>query len=306
MDSSYTRVDDLWFPDGSLVIRAQDKGFRIFGSLLAIMMQSRVFRDILALPQASQGGIGETIDNTPSVFIDDPAIDVEVFLRAICNSSYFRPAPARVDPHALLGILRLSHKYDVRYLHQRALGHLECHFYFPPLDDYCAADDESDSNTWVPVIKAARDVGATWLLPCVYYRLASVYKPDMLLSDTDTDNLLRVHKGRTLLVREFTLNVAFLLAPLSGCTLVACTEARIGSLDVCVQWMLADFDVDPLGTRTLFDDSVKEFCPSCLCHAKDMLTENLRETWEKLPEIFGLPAWDDLKALRNKIMSEEE
>jgi hypothetical protein len=80
-----TRVDDLWFEDGSLVIKAEEKLFRISKCLLAA--RSTVFKDMLSLPPIPDGEM-ELIDGTPVVILPDSAKDVEVFLRAIMDSRY--------------------------------------------------------------------------------------------------------------------------------------------------------------------------------------------------------------------------
>ncbi|KAJ7452205.1 hypothetical protein FB451DRAFT_695926 [Mycena latifolia] len=63
-DTSYTRVDDLWFPEGTLVIRAERTIFRVIQSILAA--RSSVFRDMLALPQPTDSDT-EIIDGSPGL-----------------------------------------------------------------------------------------------------------------------------------------------------------------------------------------------------------------------------------------------
>lgn len=59
-----TRIDDLWFEDGSLVIKAEEKLFRISKCLLAA--RSTVFTDMLSLPAVPDGEM-ELIDGIPVV-----------------------------------------------------------------------------------------------------------------------------------------------------------------------------------------------------------------------------------------------
>ncbi|KAJ7664761.1 hypothetical protein B0H17DRAFT_835030, partial [Mycena rosella] len=110
--------EDLWFSSDSLVIRADEKIFRVTKSILSA--RSSVFRDMVAFPQPSSAE-AELIEGSPVVCLSDSAANVEVFLRAILDSSYFMPRPAPVELHVVLGILRLAHKYDVQYLYLRAL-----------------------------------------------------------------------------------------------------------------------------------------------------------------------------------------
>ncbi|KAJ7159379.1 hypothetical protein C8R43DRAFT_881836 [Mycena crocata] len=99
----------------TIVIRAETKIFQVSRAILAA--RSTVFRDMIAFPQPTSGDV-EISE------LHDSAADVEVFLRAIFDSSFFMPAPEPIELSVVLGILRLSHKYDVQYLFRRALQHL--------------------------------------------------------------------------------------------------------------------------------------------------------------------------------------
>ncbi|KAJ7610472.1 hypothetical protein FB45DRAFT_875825 [Roridomyces roridus] len=43
----------------------------------------------------------------------------------------------------------------------------------------------------------------------------------------------------------------------------------------------------------------QHFCPSCLTEARREYEDSRRRVWDQLPEIFGLPSWDELKAARD-------
>jgi hypothetical protein len=82
VDNTPTRVKDLWFPDGSLVVQAEQSLFRISGGILAA--RSSVFADMLAFTQPPDA---ETIDGCPVVKLPDRAEDLTCFFRAIFDSS---------------------------------------------------------------------------------------------------------------------------------------------------------------------------------------------------------------------------
>ncbi|KAJ7181424.1 hypothetical protein C8R43DRAFT_969138 [Mycena crocata] len=179
------RVEDLWFSQDALVIRAENRIFRVTKSILAA--RSPVFSDMAAFPQPSGTG-DELFEGSPVVRLHDSAVAVEVFLRAIFDSSYFMPPPAPVELHALLAILRLSHKYDVQYLHLRALHHLSVAYGPMSVAEYRASDEKNhiiyptpDGKTLahLSVIAAATEVIALWLLPVAFY-LASTSTPEDL------------------------------------------------------------------------------------------------------------------------------
>ncbi|KAJ6542518.1 hypothetical protein DFH09DRAFT_837970, partial [Mycena vulgaris] len=111
---------DLWFEDDNLILRAESSLFRISKGVLTAC--SSLFRDVLSFPQTDGE---EHIDGCPVVWLHDSATDVTHFLRAIFDSSFLEPPPAKTDLAAITGILRLSHKYDVQYLCRRALLHLD-------------------------------------------------------------------------------------------------------------------------------------------------------------------------------------
>ncbi|KAJ6506385.1 hypothetical protein C8R47DRAFT_1037549, partial [Mycena vitilis] len=171
MDQDNTLVEGLWFSDGFLVIKAEEKCFRVPRAILSA--RSTVFASMLEQepPQNCETVLN---DGTPVIVLHDSAKEVEVFLRAIYDSSFFMPPPKRVDRRDLIGILRMSHKYGVDYLFRRALLHLSefdrrsdeyrVRIYSNHFDIFDAGD--------VPdfdLIIALHEVGAYWLLPLVYY-----------------------------------------------------------------------------------------------------------------------------------------
>lgn len=76
----HTHVEDLWFSNDTLVIKAGAKIFKVSKSLLAA--RSTVFRDMVEFPQPADGDT-KLIDGSPVVSLQHSADDVEVFLRAI-------------------------------------------------------------------------------------------------------------------------------------------------------------------------------------------------------------------------------
>jgi hypothetical protein len=71
-------VDELWFKDCGLIIRAGDYVYRVSSDVLA--MRSPVFRDMLGFPTPENE---ETLDGCPVVRLPDSSTDVTHFLRAL-------------------------------------------------------------------------------------------------------------------------------------------------------------------------------------------------------------------------------
>lgn len=80
-DPNSTRVQELWFSDGNLVIQAGNRRFRVYKALLAA--RSSVFADMLSLPQSEAA---ETVEGSPFVRLQDSPADTTHFLRAIFDS----------------------------------------------------------------------------------------------------------------------------------------------------------------------------------------------------------------------------
>ena len=80
---SLERHEELWFEDGSVVLVAQNTGFRVFRSLLA--EQSAVFSDMFS--SSSPNGC-EMLEECPVVQLSDAAEDAIDFLRVLFKPKY--------------------------------------------------------------------------------------------------------------------------------------------------------------------------------------------------------------------------
>ncbi|KAJ7147847.1 hypothetical protein C8R43DRAFT_1108194 [Mycena crocata] len=231
-----TPVEELWFPRDTIVIRAEDKLFQVSRAILAA--RSTVFSDMLAFPQPT-GGDNEVIDGNPVVQLHDSAADVTVFLRAIFDSSYFMPSPAPVELQVVLGVLRLSHKYDVVYLHRRALQHLVEEGWYSVTHDAQAiahhiqcpssAEDMADS---LAIAAVATEVGALWLIPWAYYMASRYPLADLIAVEAESPQharkciAAREHMLRAMIAAQRVLTVA------DACdTTQLCDTIRMGALD---------------------------------------------------------------------------
>ncbi|KAJ7112981.1 hypothetical protein C8R44DRAFT_631545 [Mycena epipterygia] len=306
-----TRVDDLWFAQGMIIIRAENKIFRVSGAVLAA--RSTVFGDMIAFPQPA--GDTEQIDGSPVVRLHDPACDVEVFLRAIYDSSYFMPAPAPIELWIVLAILRLSHKYDVRYLHHRALHHLSEDGWYrvahdQNLREHLIASD-SDLADNLAILATATQVGALWLLPWAYY-CASTFLPeelDPLLEGKMKQYIRKCLAAHARLVRG-TIRINGFLTMRSTCaTRAICDDIREDNLHVFfdIDAQHKGSDLNPLGYWA--GDISEQFaavgvCGMCCQLAKARHREASSAFWDKLPSLFGLPPWEDLHAMKEGAIGE--
>lgn len=73
---------ELWFDDGSIILVAQDMGFRVYRGLLAL--QSTVFADMLV---ASTSSADEALDGCPVIPLADAPHDLTHLLRVLLPTS---------------------------------------------------------------------------------------------------------------------------------------------------------------------------------------------------------------------------
>ncbi|KAJ7610109.1 hypothetical protein FB45DRAFT_336265 [Roridomyces roridus] len=217
-EKSLERVDALWFPDGNIIIRADNVLFRVFKGILAA--HSPVFADLLAFPQPEDA---ESIEGCAVLQLDDSAADTMYFLKALFDYEFFAPYPAKTDFDAIHGVLRLGTKYRVEPLRRRALEHLASAH--PPTlagwDALCstrltflgsptlstptspsssvltptltrsrpqrfAAGPSFDfEHLELPIITLARYAAADWILPTAFYRAIAALTSAEILDGID-------------------------------------------------------------------------------------------------------------------------
>ncbi|KAJ7122284.1 hypothetical protein C8R44DRAFT_671214 [Mycena epipterygia] len=301
------RANDLWFSNDTLVLQAEDMVFRVSKSILTA--RSSVFRDMTAFPQSATGG-EETIEGSPVVRLHDSAADVEVFLRAIFDSSYFMPRPEKVDIHVVLGIVRLAHKYDVEYLFRRGLQHLAS-TYPSQLDDY-ASPEAPSTAVHLKVIKVATEVGTQWILPAAYYWACDKGVADILDNGGVPWTELSSDQQRKCLISN-TFLVGGMLS-VHQCFRRDNNPADCTNLELCRdnRQRLHEFVLSKVGgglisVLTPWAESAwswQPICRQCIVHGKDTYQTARAAFWEALPANFGLPAWDDLENMKVAVMGE--
>ncbi|KAK6991778.1 BTB domain-containing protein [Favolaschia claudopus] len=312
------RVEDLWFPDATLILRAENSLFRVHSGILAA--RSSVFRDMIAFPQPApptESEENETIDGHVVVRLHDLAGEVEVFLRAIFDSSFFMPPPSPVKFQVVIGVMRLAHKYDVQYLFKRALSHLDSMFpvqFMNVLDRhsiYANEDDHvdfqhGDITVDFTAFRAALEVEASWILPTAYYNIAR--ESDFLTKLGATCLSAQEEKlflaAQTKFLRAVVSAYRFVkLLPSPECDSSQCEETISNARDGLERWNDNCTDTDPLGPW-VFDYVSGSLCDGCelLAHLNYRAAQEV--FWDRLPTLFGLPTWNELKELRRKVMEE--
>ena len=82
-DESILQHPDLWFSDGSVVLKAESTLFRVHKSQLA--RRSLFFRDLFSLPQPASDAVGldGAFDDCPLLVLHDSAEDLSNLLKAL-------------------------------------------------------------------------------------------------------------------------------------------------------------------------------------------------------------------------------
>jgi hypothetical protein len=229
--------------------------------------------------------------------------------------SYFMPFPEPAFLEDVLAILRLSHKYDVGYLHRRALQHLSTDFYSASVEEYLESEkktshlkyrsNDADKVSYdFAVINAAREVGALWFLPRTYYDACRWGFERLLSALARGQNESHV---RTFLSGYHYLCEATLRAGL-GCL--------SGPVDLCLQpkickqlhdrWRFIVFEPPTSMPLDLLAQVEKHISPTGLLPHRFCVPcyESVNSNcWNDLPSYFGLPGWPELNAMKEAAMN---
>ncbi|KAI0364250.1 hypothetical protein BV20DRAFT_872916 [Pilatotrama ljubarskyi] len=209
---SFQQDPDLWFEDGSIVVVAQNTGYRVHTSLLSRL--SPIFRDMIAIPVPRNE---HTVQGAPIVYVPDSAHDMGCLLRAVYEPRrHLNDNEADIPFARIAALMRLGHKYEMPDIVNEAARHLEEHFIinFNTWMDYC--DDERSSGLelsedraadYVEAVNLARLTGKLASLPLALYSCCHLRIPELLhgvergcgdivrLSSEDTERCIRGREG---------------------------------------------------------------------------------------------------------------
>ncbi|KAJ7666746.1 hypothetical protein DFH06DRAFT_1184667 [Mycena polygramma] len=299
------RVAELWFEDDSLILRAEDSIFRISKGIL--MARSPVFKAMIGLSHSGQ----ESMYGCPMIQLHHSAAEVTSFL-------FFMPPPAKASFEVVIGVLRLAHEYDVKYLLRRALVHFEA-FFPSTLDGDCTYDQGCDSESALScnlvALRIALEVGAVWNLPSIMYECCTFSLAEILdnanrrdLPKDDERTLILSHQNQAKL--GMSLVTSFLYAQPSGrCKFAAkCNLGKLVWLGKVEAWRKEGRDSVPL---EFWDESDwaqmdGDFCEGCLASFQESYARGRVALWEALPSVFGLPGWEDLNEAQIKMFRTNE
>jgi len=124
MPENLTPFEEFWMDDGSVVVIAENRTFRVHRSVL--VRHSEVFRDMFALAQPGTSA-SDTIDGCPFVHVSDSAEDFAHLLRPLYaggDGPYFKTDVA-LPFDTVAAMLRSGSKYQVPQIKEEALRRLK-------------------------------------------------------------------------------------------------------------------------------------------------------------------------------------
>ncbi|KAL1754259.1 hypothetical protein FB107DRAFT_263561 [Schizophyllum commune] len=300
-----TRGEDLWFPDGQLIVHAGDRIFRVRAEVLE--QQSPALRGILAVRQANSHS--EHYEGLPVLPLSDQPDQAEHYLRAIFYPETFPPPPQAVTFDALDAVLRLSHKYDSAGLRARGMQHLATLFATDVAsltpDTTCTLADADDTAAFLArALALIRDTRADWALPHALYDLHTVawadasdleHIPDGVLAPTDYAHAFRASRA----VVDWWPAEDVLLCEERCARRQTCAEMQRGFLS----GYMDEWRTDPLRffwPEGAGEEYVRQLCDSCAATVRSRHAGHSVAFWQAFPAALNLPGWDVLWGMKRR------
>jgi hypothetical protein len=225
------------------------------------------------------------------------------------------PLPAPVDDVVVLGILRLSHKYGVNYLLNRAIVHLET-IYRLDRTIYCTLSSEEQPHQQRPLafhlmaLPILTEVGATWLLPMAYYGVGTHSLSELRSAGSFWDDLPAGIRVTCLplagIQREAILTLTRFVADRCDAQHFDCDMQRLRMISAVVarRGSFLRGAQDPLvgWNENGWQEIEATVCSSCLTRFKVEQHTAFNEVWDMLPQNCGLEGWDALLQRRKEVM----
>ncbi|KAJ7350618.1 hypothetical protein DFH08DRAFT_695448 [Mycena albidolilacea] len=304
-DAPITR-SNIWYDDGSVVLRAEKTEFRVHWGVLA--QHSTFFHGLRGLPQPPDQ---PSVDGCPLVELQDDAVDVEFLLKALYTPTFL--SQAALPLVAVGALIRLGRKYDFRDLLDSAIVRLT--FENPrTLEEYDTL--ATSAGAYKPtrilpyqgltfdIISLVRENGILSALPSAYYRVAQTIPliiDGMQRADGSVASLAPVDLRRCLLGREKLTHVqmqkGYALGwyrswcPGNNCTGSHCVTTR----DARLQGYLDRPQLKALGLFIPTSIINNRFCDACKQGIELLGIAGRTRTWDELPSFFDLPPWSELK-----------
>ncbi|KAH9930974.1 uncharacterized protein B0H18DRAFT_120286 [Fomitopsis serialis] len=199
-DLELVRDEELWFLDGSIVLVAERRAFRVYHGIL--LRESTVFSGLLSLPQPDDVN---GIDGCPLVKLSDSADDLRHLLRFLFNRRYLMPAGEPIAFSAAAALVQLGHKYQLDIAEAEGLRLLKTVFTTSFRDQpdiiYRSFDSSGRQQTVQSVVRyqdrdaitavnLARLTGEWSILPTAFYLCCQLKAETLVLGNPRADRRL--------------------------------------------------------------------------------------------------------------------
>ncbi|EKM58594.1 uncharacterized protein PHACADRAFT_171872 [Phanerochaete carnosa HHB-10118-sp] len=299
------RSKDLWFDDGSVIVAAKDRAFKVHASVL--MLRSEVFKELLNGPALAQ--LPEKLEGCPVLRVEDEGRDFEYLLAIIYNGGNSLRPP--IDYTEFRVVVAVAVKYKVKEIINEPIYRLSQVFPTGSVDDW-DPDLRPDGDKTpialvrddcIDVLSIARLLNMNSILPLVFYTCCNIEEMAAIswgvnhgdgpefghISEEDLHTYL---EGRQALMKE-TKKLAGYPA---NCTtrpqcLLTFQNLSFAALD-------ADFyhEPSPINGMDAWLDTAKEKpnakpCRHCDKVLRKFINGRREEAWCKLGDIFCIAEW---------------
>ncbi|KIM36584.1 hypothetical protein M413DRAFT_31620 [Hebeloma cylindrosporum] len=307
-DSSITR-SALWLDDGNLVIQAESIQFRVHRSVLA--MHSTVLRDCFAIPQPEEQ---EIVEGCPVVqFPLDSAADIENVLCILYKNPEVYDSQTPISMSQISTMIRLGKKYEFCPMYNEALRRLKQDYPRTLLGWKAIQGTRSSilhtNSFYFDIVNLAYENNIQFVLPMAFLQICTKYS---IKRDHDSDPSAPVlvpgalHMclmGRTTFsshfFRDLFLGLHKTMPDKTCANIYHCPgalrlvsqqftiwSADAGPITFPLSWAVIEGEIHKQGKR---------LCGACTKIAMVQFADAQEKFWMRLPETFGLPAWDRLE-----------
>ncbi|KLO08411.1 hypothetical protein SCHPADRAFT_880591 [Schizopora paradoxa] len=306
--SAPIRHENLWFPGGDVVLKTDTHLFKVHKDVLSL--QSSVFKDMFAFEgeQAVEDGAGmvhELYEGLPAVdLVGDVGKDIAHLLQAAYYRDYYDRYDDGTPLETIVALLSLSTKYDFKLIRKDIVKQISRNY-----PNSLTSFDRIDQQSCVPdfylfgvhrgdcdfrLLEVCHTADADILLPILYYACAE-YDSKWIFKLGDRLNKDCLH---TLIKGKFELEhaVSKLLVSLpEELRSISCASCKPGPYishlqNIGIESFLSRYE----GSSMLFELSTN-CCKRCSKELESQIDAKRKEIWQKIPEFFGFPGWEELR-----------
>ncbi|KAJ7914370.1 hypothetical protein B0H13DRAFT_1873048 [Mycena leptocephala] len=178
------------------------------------------------------------------------------------------------------GVIRLSTKYDVASLRNRALTHLSSAFPITRAEFPGSPSWQIPDHEWIRVVLFAREMSIEWILPIAFYRVAEKCTPAQLLHGIVVDG------------------VPFNLTPQDKLTSIEYSLSAEPHMRRSRSFWFPGVPRVTNQTRNIVSKLGSKLAQCCKGAMRVARQKSLDTLWAGLPKRFGPPGWEALRQMK--------